>query len=1174
MTKPPSKVKFAETSKGALPPTHQKFEVQQERTVVHILEMEDVLFHHDSAVMMPENPAGTSSTQGGGATPEQTKISGVKALALVFKQFEFNPKQKIVIAGHTDTSGGATYNFKLSDLRSKNVLYLLIGSQIDWAKICHEKQKIEDHKQILTWVFKKRHWPCNPGSIDNNWDSPLEQALTAFVTYYNMEYADKKKVARLDDNTVSTVKADGQKRWPVPLWEAVYNLYNDELCEVLADTPDQLNKRRLDTLKFVEDSKPYVACGESFPIQAKDKSDYRSQTNRRVEIRFFDDGEAPVLDCPKETGAVHKEKDCPLYHPDLYDPKYISPSDLYAVMYHVCFRFYDRIAKKLRDVPKGLVIKAFENDTIPVDIVQEEVVKSNDSCVYALKLQFKTALNDPNRKKLHFEFTTDNQWVFTDSDTVAPSVVTKKVDEVKKLALPDRFKYYDLPLRWSSRNYWTRYDGDMAKGDRFENVLTVHKKLKPFGGNVTAPDTPLIFCLDDVVLLDVKDGTQNIYDCDHIHPDCDVVPVDKGKPLSEKSRVKLFFIDQAKGLLNLYQPDATKPMSSRIPFKVNLLPTKADDSANARIVFFRDGFYTIGDKRTVADATYDPAKHVLGARAAVRNDADFHLHWPMGYNHTEFGSTGDYDLHYFHHQHLDGKRPVSYTISYVSISFMIDSRTQPANPPAPAAPINPKPSKADVKQFVDEFVYDAVRHWNKKRYYLEESPVTETSVVLRPFYFFDERETFVVPDPQPDNIDFDTRPDPAHPAVSNFGQLFANAEIGKARQVAIGGKSKFLALVCRDENGHWGPAYHWALRTEGYLYSLFKLNKSGGTDQNDVFNPKVPVTEHGDSFGAHTMAHELGHATGQPDEYVKTLYKPDPNDNYASPDFDQFMIQLSMPENVTSMMFHNGAPRLHHLWYPMHHLMEATKAVPLKTLLPDKTFVARLKRDTWDITYTRSLTAVGPSTRPADMALPMASAPQFEVAHSPLKRLSLALYDVGKDESSIKYFHPNQDAAPSPIQYQAVLVVRLLLSCQFTHGAWTGNQQAVRVFRLQQQWESYEIPSNPPAGKGYFRLVSGAGEIKNIFVHFLAGFLPSTSTSASLANNNYALDFHHANAPATGTRIPNAGGSVIIYDDVTADEFVRYALNIINPAAPLGQMSYLKTWTDARLGDSYTLEQF
>ena len=101
--------------------SHKKWEVVLDRIGVHILEMEDVLFHHNSAVMMPENPQGTSSQDGAGQTSastkeDQEKITGIKALALVFKQFEFNPDQQIIVAGHTDTSGEAQSNFELTKL--------------------------------------------------------------------------------------------------------------------------------------------------------------------------------------------------------------------------------------------------------------------------------------------------------------------------------------------------------------------------------------------------------------------------------------------------------------------------------------------------------------------------------------------------------------------------------------------------------------------------------------------------------------------------------------------------------------------------------------------------------------------------------------------------------------------------------------------------------------------------------------------------------------------------------------------------------------------------------------------------------------------------------------------------------------------------------------------------
>ncbi|MCC6255172.1 MAG: hypothetical protein IT276_09665, partial [Ignavibacteriaceae bacterium] len=85
--------------------TSKNNEVILKLVKMHILEMEDVLFHLNSAVMMPENPQGESSNQGGGAEEEQIKVSGIKALALVFKQFEFDPEVKMVVSGHTDTSG-------------------------------------------------------------------------------------------------------------------------------------------------------------------------------------------------------------------------------------------------------------------------------------------------------------------------------------------------------------------------------------------------------------------------------------------------------------------------------------------------------------------------------------------------------------------------------------------------------------------------------------------------------------------------------------------------------------------------------------------------------------------------------------------------------------------------------------------------------------------------------------------------------------------------------------------------------------------------------------------------------------------------------------------------------------------------------------------------------------
>ncbi|NMC43817.1 MAG: hypothetical protein GYA46_07855, partial [candidate division Zixibacteria bacterium] len=57
-------VRFRELLGNISAQSHGVLEGVLSRINVHILEMEDVLFHHNSAVMMPENPQGDSSADG------------------------------------------------------------------------------------------------------------------------------------------------------------------------------------------------------------------------------------------------------------------------------------------------------------------------------------------------------------------------------------------------------------------------------------------------------------------------------------------------------------------------------------------------------------------------------------------------------------------------------------------------------------------------------------------------------------------------------------------------------------------------------------------------------------------------------------------------------------------------------------------------------------------------------------------------------------------------------------------------------------------------------------------------------------------------------------------------------------------------------------------------------
>jgi outer membrane protein OmpA-like peptidoglycan-associated protein len=504
--------------------SHRTCEIVLRKVKVHILEMEDVLFHHDSAVMMPQSPAGKSSQDGAEddvvdpldivISADQEEVTGVKALALVFKQFEFDPEKRIIVAGHTDTSGRADYNFKLSDLRAQNVLYLLTGEREEesdhrkWSEVSYKKHKVEDYQQILKYfsTSPKRKWPCDPGDINNRWNKNTRDATEQFINYYNKDYVDKQdpKPAYLSPDLITAIDRDPQHRWPIELWDAVFNLYSEEISDILDITQAELDNRRrlllVDDSKWVDPEKKFVGCGESFPIDDAEKSNYRSQSNRRVVILFFDKDEhgrdeAPLMDCPPDRTKVHKEEDCPLWHGFHFMPLYIDPLDLYAVVYHLEFKYHNRVENKTVSVPDGLIIKAFENDT-------EELPTHTKwkKGIYYVKVQFRTPVDDGSHKSLHFEFQAPNQWVYTEKKGSPPEIRTDLPDRIKKLPWITRHHYYDLPVYWWSRNYWTRYDGNWNKGEDYEKVFKEKLKLKPVGDKETEPSKPLTFCLDDFVL--------------------------------------------------------------------------------------------------------------------------------------------------------------------------------------------------------------------------------------------------------------------------------------------------------------------------------------------------------------------------------------------------------------------------------------------------------------------------------------------------------------------------------------------------------------------------------------------------------------------------------------------------------------------------------------------------
>ncbi len=259
-------------------------------STVKIIEMEDTNFHFDSAVLLP------SSDDDAKGTPEQEKITGLTVLAACYREFEKNPDQKMLLAGHTDTKGDKYYNVLLSQKRANNVLYALRGERSKWISSSDSKHKTEDYKLILKWAAKEFKWKCDPGELNDKHDEKTAEALEAFQRSYNTEFD-------------QSIDVDG-KMGP-QTWGAVFDVYMLKLEKILKTDSEGLKSLR-NKLVFLEKHKAGVGCGEYFPIEEAKKDEYRSSTNRRVEILFFESGEEPQLKC-HPTPSVCTHTKCDLY---------------------------------------------------------------------------------------------------------------------------------------------------------------------------------------------------------------------------------------------------------------------------------------------------------------------------------------------------------------------------------------------------------------------------------------------------------------------------------------------------------------------------------------------------------------------------------------------------------------------------------------------------------------------------------------------------------------------------------------------------------------------------------------------------------------------------------------------------------------------------------------------
>lgn len=270
------------------------------RTTVKLIELEDALFRTNSAVLMPE-----------GETPSTDEHGAITSVGIIAKTLRFcsvEAPKKVLVAGHTDTEASAAFNRPLSRERAELTHALLVGKRDRFAELAQARHKVADYKQILSWcsVAYPELFACDPGTIDDDAPSGVE-AVREFQSQYNLGKA------ALGAEEQPDLAVDGVVG--PATWRALFDVYEKGLQDELGVDGSGLADLRAE-LRFLADDVQHVGFGESHPIDEPFRDEFRSQTNRRVEILFFGPGEEPDLNLLRNDPE----------HSEVYDREVYVPS--------------------------------------------------------------------------------------------------------------------------------------------------------------------------------------------------------------------------------------------------------------------------------------------------------------------------------------------------------------------------------------------------------------------------------------------------------------------------------------------------------------------------------------------------------------------------------------------------------------------------------------------------------------------------------------------------------------------------------------------------------------------------------------------------------------------------------------------------------------------------------
>lgn len=220
------------------------------------------------------------------------KPAGLQVVAAALAHAREHPDRKLLVLSHTDQSGSATDNEKLSQQRARSVLCLLLGAGANqpanrdaWVDNVKERNAgLTDVHELLAWA-KGNGVHCDPGP----------KAPATFTPAFGEEVAKFKKGAHgileiAGDPDPATADFDPQ------VWRLAFELFLRALQRELAVSPSDYAKL-CEGLAWAAEARS-IGCGQKHPLE---NTGGVSQKNRRTEFFFF-----PPESEPPAAGALAK----------------------------------------------------------------------------------------------------------------------------------------------------------------------------------------------------------------------------------------------------------------------------------------------------------------------------------------------------------------------------------------------------------------------------------------------------------------------------------------------------------------------------------------------------------------------------------------------------------------------------------------------------------------------------------------------------------------------------------------------------------------------------------------------------------------------------------------------------------------------------------------------------